>query len=251
MDKRTEVAVDGCAREVALFHLENEDRHVVFHAESDGCGVHDLEAAGDDFLVGDVVKASCRRVLDRVCGVDAVDLGSLHDDIAFAFDSTESGAAVRREERVTRTSGEDNHGARGQKLESLAADEEFADRFHADSGHHHRVNALLVKSVLHGKAVHHGAEHAHGIALGAVHAASRSRNAANEVAAANHESDLHALLDDGCNFGGHVRKNLVVDAVALFACEGFATELEKNTFEFGHIYLVGSRKLEVDRKSVV
>jgi hypothetical protein len=34
--------------------------------------------------------------------------------------------------------------------------------------------------------------------------------------------------------------------VALFACEGFAAELEKNAFEFGHIYLVGSRKLEVD-----
>jgi hypothetical protein len=24
--------------------------------------------------------------------------------------------------------------------------------------------------------------------------------------------------------------------VALFACEGFATELEKNAFEFGHNY---------------
>ena len=54
MHQRAEVALDGGAGEVALFHLEDEDRHVVFHAESDGCGVHDLEAARDDFLVGDI-----------------------------------------------------------------------------------------------------------------------------------------------------------------------------------------------------
>ena len=99
---------------------------------------------------------------------------------------------------------------------------------------HHRIHTLLVEGVLHGEAIHYGAEHAHGVALGAVHTASRSRNAANEVAAANHESNLHALLDDGSNFRRHVRKDDVVDAVALFACEGFATELEKNTLEFRH-----------------
>ena len=177
MHERAEVAVDSSAREVALFHLEYEDGHVVFHAESNGSGVHDLEAAGNDFFVADVIEAGCRRILDRVCGVDAIDLGGLHDDVAFAFDRAESGAAVRREERVACTGREDDHGASGEELESLAAVEEFADRFHADSGHHDGVDALLVESVLHGKAVHHGAEHAHGIALGAVHAASRSRNA--------------------------------------------------------------------------
>ena len=234
MHERAEVAFDGCTREVALFHLEHEDGHVVFHAEGDCCRVHDLEAAGNDFLVADIVEAGGGRVLDRVCCVDSIDLGRLHDDVAFAFDSTESGAAVRREERVTRTSREDDHGTRGQKLQSLAAVEEFANRFHADGGHHHGIDTLLVESVLHGKAVHHGAEHSHGIALGAVHAARRCRNSANEVAAANHESDLHALLDDGCNFRRHVGEDDVIDAVALFACEGFATELEENAFEFGH-----------------
>ena len=237
MDERAEVAVDGCAREVALFHLENEDRHVVFHAESDCCGVHDLEAAGDDFLVGDLVETICRRVRDRVCGVDAVDLGGLHNHIAFAVDSTESGTAVRGKERVARTSREDNHRASGEELESLATIEEFTNRFHADSGHHYRIYTLLVESVLHGEAVHHGAEHAHGVALSAIHAASRSGNAANKIAAANHECDLNTLLDDRSNFGCHVRKNLVVDAVALFTCEGFATELEKNALEFRHNYL--------------
>ena len=91
MDERAEVAIDGSAREVALFHLEHEDGHVVFHAEGDSCRVHDLEAAGNDFLVADVVEAGCRRVLDRVCGVDAIDLGGLHDHVAFAFDGAEGG----------------------------------------------------------------------------------------------------------------------------------------------------------------
>ena len=232
MHERAEIAVDGSTGEVALFHLENEDGHVVFHAESDSCRIHDLEAARDDFLVADVVETRCRRVLDRVCGVDAIDLGGLHNHVAFAFDSAESGAAVCREERIARTGGEDDHGASGQELESLAAVEEFANRFHADGGHHHGINALFVECVLHGKAVHHGAEHSHSIALGAVHAASGSGNSANKVAAANHESDLHALLDDGSDFRSHVGEDNVVDAVALFACEGFATELEENAFEF-------------------
>ena len=234
MYQRTEVAFDGGTGQVTLFHLEHEDGHVVFHAERDGRRVHDLEAAGDDFLVADVVEARGGRVLDRVCGVDAIDLGGLHDDVAFAFDGAECGAAVRREERVARTGGEDDHGARGEELQSLAAVEEFTDRFHADGGHHHGIHTLLVERVLHGEAVHHGAEHAHGITLGAVHAAGRSGNSADEVAAADHERDLHALLDDGGDFGRHVGENLVVDTVALFACEGFATELEKNTLEFGH-----------------
>ena len=234
MHQRAEVALDGGAGQVALFHLEHEDGHVVFHAESDCSGVHNLEAARDDFLVADVVEASRRRVLDRVGGVDAIDLGGLHDHVAFAFDSAESGAAVRREERIARTSGENDHGASGQKLEGFAAVEEFANRFHADGGHHHGIDSLLVECILHGKAVHHGAEHSHSIALGTVHAASGSGNAANEVAAANHESDLHTLLDDGCNFRSHVGEDNVIDAVALFACEGFATELEENAFEFRH-----------------
>ena len=96
--------------------------------------------------------------------------------------------------------------------------------------------ASCVESVLHSEAVHHGAEHAHGIALGAVHAACGCGNSADEVPAANHERYLHALLDDGCNFRRHVGEDNVIDTVALFACEGFATELEENAFEFGHSY---------------
>ena len=234
MDQRTEVAFDGGAGQVPLFHLEHEDGHVVFHAEGNGSRIHDLEAAGNDFLVADVVKARGGRVLDRVRSVDAVDLGGLHDDVAFAFDGAQRGAAIGGEERVARTGGEDDHRASGKELQGLAAIEEFADRFHADGGHHHGIHALLVESVLHGEAVHHGAKHAHGIALGAVHAARRSGNAADEVAAANHERDLHALLDDGCNFACHVGENSIIDTVALFACEGFATELQENAFEFGH-----------------
>ena len=234
MHQRAEVAFDGGAGQVALFHLENEDGHVVFHAEGDSCRVHDLEAAGNDFLVADVVEAGRGRVLDRVCGVDAVDLGCLHDHIAFAFDGAEGGAAVGGEERVARTGGEDDYGASGEEFQCLAAVEEFADRLHADGGHHYGVDTLLVEGVLHGEAVHHGAEHAHGIALGAVHAACGCGNAADEVAATDHERDLHALLDDGGDFACHVGENSIIDTVALFACEGFATELQENTFEFRH-----------------
>ena len=68
-----------------------------------------------------------------------------------------------------------------------------------------------------------------------VHAACGCGNAADEVAAANHERDLHALLDDGSDFACHVGEDDVVDTVALFACEGFATELEKNAFEFHNL----------------
>ena len=117
MHERTEVTLNSSASQVALFHLENEDRHVVFHAEGDSCRIHDLETAGNDFLVADVIEAGCSRVLDRVCGVDAIDLGSLHDDVAFAFDSAEGSAAIRRKERIARTGREDDHGVRRQKLE--------------------------------------------------------------------------------------------------------------------------------------
>ena len=80
----------------------------MFHAKSDRSRVHDLETAGDDFLVADVVKTGRFRILDRVSRINTVDLRRLHDHVAFAFDGAESSTAVRRKERIARTGREDH-----------------------------------------------------------------------------------------------------------------------------------------------
>ena len=46
----------------------------MFHAKSDRSRVHDLETAGDDFLVADVVKTGRFRILGRVSRINTVDL---------------------------------------------------------------------------------------------------------------------------------------------------------------------------------
>ena len=67
---------------------------------------------------------------------------------------------------------------------------------------HPGLDALLLQEVLQREAVHHGAEHAHVVGAGPVHAALLQLGAAEEVAAADHHGDLHAAADHGGDLPG-------------------------------------------------
>ena len=73
-----------------------------------------------------------------------------------------------------------------------ARDVRLGDLAHRDGGLHPGLDALLLQEVLQRQAVHHGAEHAHVVGAGAVHAALLELGAAEEVAAADDDGDLHA-----------------------------------------------------------
>ena len=61
---------------------------------------------------------------------------------------------------------------------------------------HARVHAEALDGVLHGQRIHHRGQHAHVIAGDAVHAGAGEPGAAEDVAAADHDGDLHAGSSD-------------------------------------------------------
>ena len=70
----------------------------------------------------------------------------------------------------------------------------------------------LLQRRLHGQRVHHGRQHAHVVGLGAFHAGGGTGDAAEDVAAADHDADLHAHADHVADIGGDGADGVVVDA---------------------------------------
>ena len=87
------------------------------------------------------------------------------------------------------------------------------------------VHTDELQSTLKRHGVDHGGQHAHVVALGALHAAFCSLNAAKNVAATDHNGTFNALLYKGLNFARIQRKLLVVNAKLLFTHQGFTTQL--------------------------
>ena len=71
-------------------------------------------------------------------------------------------------------------------------------------------------------------EHAHVVALGTVHARSRTLDAAEDVAATHDDGDLDAGIADGLDLLGEPLGHGGVDAKGLLPHEGLAGELEQH-----------------------
>src|SRR6185295_2962848 len=90
-----DVVAQGSPLDVAhVGHVEDQDGHVVVHAEGDGGGVHHLELPLEDVQVGELAEADGGGVLLGVGGVDAVHLGGLHDDVRVDLHGAEGGGGV-------------------------------------------------------------------------------------------------------------------------------------------------------------
>ena len=78
---------------------------------------------------------------------------------------------------------------------ALAADVGLGDLVHGDGRLHPDLHAALLEAVSHGQRVDDGRQHAHMVRARALHLAAAVFDAAPEVAAADHDADLHAGLD--------------------------------------------------------
>ena len=93
---------------------------------------------------------------------------------------------------------------------------------------HARVHAQALERVLHRERVHHRGEHAHVVGGDAVHAGARQARAAEDVAAADDDGDLHAHLDDVLQLAGDALDDRRIDAVVAVAQQGLARELHED-----------------------
>ena len=166
------------------------------------------------------------RVLPGVVGVDPVDgLGHQHD-IRADLQRPLRGRRIRGEVGQPHTGAEDHHAPLLQVPPRPQRNVGFGDLTHRDGGLHPGGDAFLLQEVLQRKAVHDGAEHAHVVRPGAFHAALLQLRAAEEVATADDDGDLHATAHHLRDLAGHLGDDVGVQADRP-AAEHLTAELEQ------------------------
>ena len=82
VDEGAESLARNNAADVAgVLEAEDQDREIALHAHGEGGQVHHAELALDCLVERERVVAFRRRILVGICGVDAVDLGCLEQDV--------------------------------------------------------------------------------------------------------------------------------------------------------------------------
>ena len=114
-----------------------------------------------------------------------------------------------------------------------AANNRFAHLIHLDRALNARVNPNLLQRVLHGQRIHHRRQHAHVIGLRAVHALRRTRNAAKDVTATNHQTNIEPGFFRSLHLTRQFSNKFRIDAVALIAHQHFARQFEQDALELG------------------
>ena len=135
------------------------------------------------------------RVLLRVVAVDAVDARGLEQDVGLQLQGPLGGGGVGGDERAAGAGGQDDDPALLQVAASAAADVRLGHAVHADGGQQPRLAAQRLQRVLQGQAVDHRGQHAHVVGGGLLDAgvAGGELGAAEDVAAADDDGDLHAV----------------------------------------------------------
>jgi hypothetical protein len=110
------------------------------------------------------------------------------------------------------------------------ADERLRHRAHLNRRDDARVHALLLDGVLQRQRVDDGGQHAHVVGSRAVHAARAGGDAAEDVAAADHDGGLNPHALDLGDVTRDLRRDRRIDPVVLSAHQGFAGELEEDAF---------------------
>ena len=126
--------------------------------------------------------------------------------------ASQRGGRIGGKIRIRRAASENHHPAFIQVANGPAADIGLSHLRHRDRGHHARGDVLLFKSILQGQRVDDGGQHAHVIGADAVHVAGRCRDAAEEIAAAYHQADLHAGAGDFRDFSSQRLHSRAVQA---------------------------------------
>lgn len=204
-------------------------------AHGEGGHVHDAEVFAHGLGVGELVVALGGGVLLGIGGVDAVDFGGLHQEVAVEFGGAEGGAGVGGEEGVACAGGEDDDAAFFHVADGAVADEAFGDGFDFNGGLDAGVDAQGQEFFFEGEGVDDGAQHAHVVGGGLLDVALLGEfGTADDVAATDDDGELDAHGVGLFDFIGDVIELFGLDAEAAWLAEGLAGDFEEDAVEGGH-----------------
>ena len=162
--------------------------------------------------------------------VDAIHHGGLEHNVRRDLNGTQSRGGIGGEERVARAAAENGDLALLHGAQSILAGKSRSHLRHGDGGKHLGLHTQLLQLVGDGQRVHHRCQHPDLIGQGALHLAAGT--AAPEVAAANHNADLHAQLMGFLHAAADGVHGGLIKARAFFAAQCFAADLKQDTLIF-------------------
>ena len=120
--------------------------------------------------------------------------------------------------------------------DGFAADIRLGDLVHLDGGLHTDGHLALLERVRHGEGVDDRRQHTHMVCARALHPAAAVLDAAPEVAAADHDADLHAEPDTFFDHVAHAADHIKIQPAPRLACQRLAAELQQHAliFRFAH-----------------
>src|SRR4051794_2910332 len=233
--RRTDLLTHDDPGYVALLgEVEDDHLDVVVAAEADRRRIGDLEPPGEELVVRQMVELDRVRVELGVGVVHTVDALLAHQDhLGADFESALGGDRVGGEVRHAGARTEDHHPTFVEVTHRPARDVGLRDLAHRDRGLHPGLHSLLLEEVLERETVHHGAQHAHVVGAGTVHATLLQLSAAEEVPAADHDRDLDAAADHRRDLAGHGVDDVGIDTDPPTA-EDLPGELEQHALVCGH-----------------
>ena len=230
-DERADLLSADDADDVSGFaHAEDHHGHVVVFAERYGSGIHDAEVEAENVRVGDLLEFGGFVVEFGIGGVDAVDGGGLEEYVGFDLHGAEAGGGVGGEEGVAGASGEDDDATLFEVAHGAAADVRFGDLVHFDGRHDAAEETELFDGVLKGDGVDDSGQHAHVIGGDAVHVDGLLGDAAEEISSSDDDAYLAAEGVNCSDFSGDFVDEDGVDTKAFTSGQGFARDLEKDSF---------------------
>ncbi len=128
-----------------------------------------------------------------------------------------------------------------------AADIGFGNRIHWNGGLYAGIDTGILKRILQRQSVHHGCQHAHIIGGGTFHATGGTGNAAENVTAADDQTDLYAHIDDSLDLGGDTIDHYRIETIFTLAHQRFAGNFQQNTLIFCGARHVRSQSVKMVR----
>ena len=146
------------------------------------------------------------------------------DGVGLDFDGAQCGAGIGGEEGVAAAATDDDDLSLLHGLDGATAAHLFADRLDGEAAEEFGAESLFLQFGLESHAVNEGGEHAHVVALDAVHALGGTAKATEDVAAADDDGDFDFVFYCFADVASILFEHGGVDAVALATHEGFAAE---------------------------
>ena len=223
------LTTNGARDRATVTKIEHDDGQVVLLAECNGCSVHHAKFALHHLLKGDRGNELGSRVWTGSAVYTPctfVALITTSDSISIA---RRDRRRVGREVRIPRAAREEDDAALLHVPHGAAANVRLRDFFHADRGHHARLDALVLKKILDGQRIDDRTQHAHVVGLDTIHASALRRDrAADDVPSTDHDPQRHTHLDQRPDLVRQLIDDDGLNAEPSLAGECLAGKLEED-----------------------